>query len=238
MRNYSTDNSVVPVIKYSNADTQKLQIINENRGKSGVYCWTNQLNGRRYVGSSVNLARRFTDYFKINYISDEKYNMLINKALLKHGYANFTVEILEYCELDMLRSREQHFLDLLEPEYNMLKTAGSLLGFKHSEETIAKLKARFKDRVFTSEHIEKLSAAKLGNKNGTGGKGRERAEGAGNPSVQIEVFNLETGIKTIYPSMSEAGKALDLPSGSIRMYLSRNSKKPYKGIYFLPKLAG
>lgn len=38
MRNYSTDNSVVPVIKYSNADTQKLQIINENRGKSGVYC--------------------------------------------------------------------------------------------------------------------------------------------------------------------------------------------------------
>ena len=102
----------------------------------------------------MNLARRFTDYFNINYISDERYNMLINKALLKHGYANFTVEILEYCKLDMLRSREQHFLDLLEPEYNMLKTAGSLLGFKHSEETIAKLKARFKDRVFTSEDLE------------------------------------------------------------------------------------
>jgi group I intron endonuclease len=186
----------------------------------------------------VNLARRFTDYFNINYISDERYNMLINKALLKHGYANFTVEILEYCELDKLRSREQHFLDLLEPEYNMLKTAGSLLGFKHSEETIAKLKARFKDRVFTSEHLENLSAGKIGNKNGTGGKGRKRAEGAGSPSVQVEVFNLETGIKTIYPSMSEAGQALGVPSGNIRMYLSRNSKKPYKGIYFWQKLAG
>jgi hypothetical protein len=35
--NYSTNNSVVPVIKYSNADIQKLQIIKENKGKSGVY---------------------------------------------------------------------------------------------------------------------------------------------------------------------------------------------------------
>jgi hypothetical protein len=37
VRNYSTNNSVVPVIKYSNADIQKLQIIKENKGKSGVY---------------------------------------------------------------------------------------------------------------------------------------------------------------------------------------------------------
>lgn len=29
-------------------------------------------------------------------------------------------------------------MDLLNPEYNILKTAGSFLGFKHSEETIEK----------------------------------------------------------------------------------------------------
>jgi hypothetical protein len=29
--------SVVPFIKYDNADIQKLQVIKENRGKSGVY---------------------------------------------------------------------------------------------------------------------------------------------------------------------------------------------------------
>lgn len=237
MRNYSTDNSVVPVITYSNADTQKLQIINENRGKSGIYCWTNTSNGKRYVGSSRNLARRFTDYFNINFISNERYTRSIHKALLKYGYANFAVEILEYSELDMLISREQHYLDLLEPEYNMLKIAGSRLGSKHSEETIAKLKAVLKDRVFTPEHLEKLSASKVGNKNGVGGKGRKRADGAGSPSVQIEVLELETGIKTIYPSISEAGQALGVPSGSIRMHLSRNSKKPYKGMYFLQKLA-
>jgi len=35
--NYSTDSSGVPVKVYSNADIQKLQIIEENRSRSGVY---------------------------------------------------------------------------------------------------------------------------------------------------------------------------------------------------------
>jgi len=70
---------------------------------------------------------------------------------------------LEYCELDQLRSREQYFFYFFKPEYNTLKFAGSPLGFKHTEETIAKLKAQFKDRVFTSEHLAKLSVAKIGN---------------------------------------------------------------------------
>lgn len=35
--NYSTDSSGVPVKVYSNADIQKLQIIKENRSRSGIY---------------------------------------------------------------------------------------------------------------------------------------------------------------------------------------------------------
>jgi hypothetical protein len=83
-----------------------------------------------------------------------------------------------------------------------------------------------------------MSAVKLGNQNATGGKGRIRAEGAGSPSVVVEVFDQETGMKTIYPSMSGVGKALGVPSGSIRMYFSSNTQKPYKGRYLLQKLAG
>lgn len=40
--------------------------------------------------------------------------------------------------------REQYFLDLLKPQYNILKTAGSLMGFQHSEETKKKLADIFK----------------------------------------------------------------------------------------------
>jgi len=42
----------------------------------------------------------------------------------------------------------------------------------------------------------KISNGMKANINGRGGKGRKRAEGAGSPSVQIEVLDMETGIKT------------------------------------------
>ena len=66
--------------------------------------------------------------------------MIICNALLKYGYSNFMVEILEYCEPEDVISREQHYFDTLSPEYNVLKVAGSRLGKKHSEETLTRLK--------------------------------------------------------------------------------------------------
>jgi len=78
--------------------------------------------------------------------------MIIYKALIKYGYSNFSLEILEHCDLSIAISREQYYLDLLKPSYNILKTAGSSLGFRHSEKTLAKSKAR----VFTPEHKSKL----------------------------------------------------------------------------------
>jgi hypothetical protein len=38
-----------------------------------------------------------------------------------------------------LKFCEQFFIDTLLPEFNIASTAGSLLGFKHSEESIAKM---------------------------------------------------------------------------------------------------
>lgn len=116
----------------------------ENNKKSGIYRWTNKVNGKTYVGSSVLLSRRFLVYY--NLIKIGKSNMLIAKALLKYGYSNFSLEILEYCEPEVLISREQYYLDLLKPEYNILTLAGSSLGYKHTEETLAKFNLR------TNEH--------------------------------------------------------------------------------------
>jgi group I intron endonuclease len=61
--------------------------------------------------------------------------MLINKALIKYGYSNFSLEILEYCEPSRVVTREQYYIDLLKPEYNILKVAGSSWGYKHTEES-------------------------------------------------------------------------------------------------------
>lgn len=66
--------------------------------------------------------------------------MLIYKALLAYGFDGFTLEILEYCQPSDLIKREQYYIDLLKPEYNILKTAGSSSGVKRSEETKAKIR--------------------------------------------------------------------------------------------------
>ena len=62
--------------------------------------------------------------------------------------------------------------------------------------------------------------------------------GQGVQETQPILWVLVRGMKTIYPSMSGVGKALGVPSGSIRMYFSSNTLKPYKGRYLLQKLAG
>jgi len=55
----------------------------------------NETNGKFYVGSSQDIARRLRQYYNINHLT--KYSgMYINRALLKDGYSSFSLYILEY----------------------------------------------------------------------------------------------------------------------------------------------
>jgi group I intron endonuclease len=49
------------------------------------------------------------------------------------------LDILEYCKSNVLILREQHYIDIINPEYNILRVAGNILGFKHSEATKVQL---------------------------------------------------------------------------------------------------
>lgn len=51
--------------------------------------------------------------------------MAIYVALLKYGYGNFSLTILETCDKDSLMSKEKHFFDIYSPEYNILNIPGS-----------------------------------------------------------------------------------------------------------------
>jgi hypothetical protein len=135
---------------------------------------------------------------------------IISRALLKYGYSNFRLEILEYCEPANCINREQYYIDLLNPEYNILKTAGSRLGSKHSKAA-----------------IKKISDSLLGNKRAVGGK---------KVVTPVEVLDNVTGIKTEFSSINETAEALGIPSSSIRSRLSRKIQSPYKGRYMITKL--
>ena len=103
-----------------------------------------------------------------------------------------------------------------------------------SDETRAKMSLAKKgqnnplyNQKLSDETKEKMSLAK---------KGCPRPKGAGRTSVAIEVFDLETQIKTIYPSICAAAQALGVRDSSIVNYFKRNTLKPFKGRYKLKKV--
>jgi len=87
--------------------------------------------------------------------------MMISRALVKQGYSTFSLEILEYCEASKAVSIEQHYLDHLKPQYNILKEAGSSLGFKHSTEAKSKIKTKCLEHLKILNANPKFKASRL-----------------------------------------------------------------------------
>lgn len=74
------------------------------------------------------------NYFSVAYITNPRRDKTaIYSALIKYGYSNFKLDILEHTSPNKSIEREQYYMDLLSPEYNLLKIAGSGLGYKHSD---------------------------------------------------------------------------------------------------------
>ena len=148
IRYKATSSKQIPgsVRVYDNPDKEKEPIVNENMGRTGIYRWVHRKSGKSYIGSSKNLSIRFKQYLNYNHISYLKRNLAIYKALLKYGYAEFILEILEYCSPEVLLQREQYYFDTYHPDYNILKVAGSPIGYRHSEAAKKQIGIASKDR--------------------------------------------------------------------------------------------
>lgn len=202
---------------FFDADKDKLDILKYIKGKSGIYMWTNKLNGKKYVGSSVDLRRRILEYYNVNRMLNEK-SMPINVALLKYGYTNFSYTILEICDKDSLMSREKHFFEVYSPEYNILKTPGSPSkgsGWTHSEATIESMRIAASKTFKSPEFLTKLS------------KGQSTG-------IEVEVTDLEAQAPnntTTYHAIRAAARALDIDKRYIEHYIYLNQDKPVLGRY-------
>jgi len=137
-----------PIVTYYNVEEYKYIIYKDNKNISGIYRWNNKITGKSYIGSSINLTKRLRAYFSVKVLTNKlsRSKSEINSALLKDGYSNFTLDILEYCDQDSVLRREQYYIDTLIPEYNILKKAGSRLGFQHSE-NVNKDKTLFSKKI-------------------------------------------------------------------------------------------
>jgi group I intron endonuclease len=219
-RSYSTL-SVKPVKVYESPYLQRAQINKELRGLSGIYRWVNKESGKSYVGSAVILPKRLSKYFSKKYLSVSSSNMLICKALVKYGYTEFKLEILEFTARDTLIVREQYFLDKLHPEYNILKFSGSCLGYKHKEATKKWLSERKKKIVMDEPTRELIRISLLGRIISPEAIEKKRLSDRSRQSVTIT--NLQTGEMKHLPYLSAASSFLGITRYMLSNYMLNNT---------------
>ena len=100
----------------------------------GIYKITNLLNGKIYIGQSVDIQKRLKAHFAYAKNKNSKeYNTSIHNAIRKYGEENFICEILVECKEEDLDDLEQYYINYFNSTdrnigYNL--TTGGLGGHK------------------------------------------------------------------------------------------------------------
>lgn len=128
---------------------------------SGIYQIRNIVNGKIYIGSAVNLYKRKIDHFT-TLVKNKHHNDYLQKSYNKYGKDAFTFEVLFTCLKEDLIRLEQYHINNYNPEYNICRVAGSVLGVKRSEQTKIKMSKSQIGKKHSEETKKKQSIAKKG----------------------------------------------------------------------------
>lgn len=82
----------------------------------GIYCITNMINGKQYVGLSKDCYKRWSDHYSKSYTSEKEDDIRkpLYQAMKKYGRENFSFMILEECNFDKLKEREIYWIEKLK----------------------------------------------------------------------------------------------------------------------------
>lgn len=85
----------------------------------GIYKITNKINGKSYIGQSVNIKKRWKKHRELkNTTQEPQCNYPLYRAFKKYGLSNFSFEIIEECTSDMLNIREIYWIDFYDTYRN------------------------------------------------------------------------------------------------------------------------
>jgi len=129
--------------------------------KSGIYEILNTANGKRYVGSAVDLKRRKRDHWR-ELRRNCHYNRYLQRSWNKYGAGAFVFKVLHILYSENLIAIEQGEIDA-KGEYNIAPVAGSCLGIERSQEYKDRMRQWGLSYQMTPEHAANLRASKIGN---------------------------------------------------------------------------
>ena len=143
------------------------------KGISGIYQILNAINGKSYIGSAINIKKRWKEHIW-ELIRNAHYNKYLQRSWNKYGKDAFKFIVLLRCEKKDLLYYEQIAIDKYKTAknkngYNLCPTVGNTLGIKLSQEARNRISQTLKGNIpwnkgipCSEETKQKLSRALKG----------------------------------------------------------------------------
>ena len=78
----------------------------------GIYKIENLINGKKYIGQSVDIQYRFRNHKSESFNpKSNSYNTALHRAIRKYGIENFSFDVVEECSQEELCEREIYWID-------------------------------------------------------------------------------------------------------------------------------
>lgn len=124
---------------------------------TGIYKITNQLNGKSYIGQSIDIMGRW----RRHRVQAQKEDTPLYCAIRKYGIDNFTFEVVEECSFEELNNREIYWIQYYNTYYaGYNQTTGGEGNFnnivKLSEQQISEIIDKLQNSNMTQREIAKL----------------------------------------------------------------------------------
>jgi group I intron endonuclease len=153
-----------------------------------IYRITSTITQKSYIGQTIfNLEKRWKQH------TQETPNTHFHKAIHKYGVECWSLEILENVEnINLLNEREIYWIeyyDTFKNGYNLTIGGDGMKNYKHSTETIEKMRQTKLGKTFTDKHKHNLRQAKLGKHLSTAHKEniKQAKLGEKNPMFGIDI---------------------------------------------------
>lgn len=213
-----------------------------------IYRWTNKVNGKKYVGQTVNPRKRYQQHKR----GERADRQVIDRAILKYGPKNFDYTVLltihadtreelrgllDEAEVASIRLEQSYFKTGLG--YNLTLGGLSRGNFEHTEETKIKLSRMKKGRLLSDETRRKIAEGHKGLKLSEQHKASlQKAHKA--DMKHVRQFTVEGVLIAEYDSIKAAERTTGINRGGISACINGRQQRTTgrDGISYKWKIAG
>jgi group I intron endonuclease len=132
--------------------------------KSGIYIIKNYLNGKVYVGSSLNFSDRIKRH-RADLKNNKHHSIKLQRAFNKYGIDSLEFIPIQYCAKDEILIYEQYWINYFDSYtngYNSVPIAGNCFGYKQTDEHKRNISNGLKGFKRSEENKENMRLANVG----------------------------------------------------------------------------